>query len=266
MRLSRYLITEDKGPRSVSIPYEKADSLIKEKCGDIYDYYMNNGDLILRGLERMDDCLLINPSATERRSKGLKNYYTYIIDNHPKWSKFPKRSRSIICATNRIAASAFGRVFIVFPFNGSDIAQIAESDLWQAFRNDVGSLNQFTLVLDDLFEGMLNKVIKFDKTYQVFRKSIKELQEAFDENPDKFYDIVENIHAAASALEMWRRYRFKPGMDIWKYLLDRFNPPTGAKVVKAGDKLRPYSETWTDGKCVLMHESVWQTYGMGENK
>ena len=61
----------------------------------------NTEKLIFRGMKDSGDYLLIEGDKGGRQSAHTKNYYTMLLDQQLKDSKYPMRSKSIICTTNR---------------------------------------------------------------------------------------------------------------------------------------------------------------------
>jgi len=94
----------------------------------------STGHAIFKGLfsnkNTLSDIMLSDPKLIERKSQNTSNHYTVLLDNLPSWRNFPKRSRSLICATKKYIASGFGDVFLVLPFDGAKIAVCPTTDIW----------------------------------------------------------------------------------------------------------------------------------------
>jgi hypothetical protein len=139
MRLNELLSIEDKKkvwgdkPRSVAV-------------NNPLDFIQDNKQQLKIALERYkkgciiyripfeksgDDAMLSDPTVGTRVSANTLNYYTWIIDNSPDWKDYPKRSKSLICAS-------FSRYdnneYIVLPFNNPIIGTCPEYDMWYSFN------------------------------------------------------------------------------------------------------------------------------------
>jgi hypothetical protein len=67
----------------------------------------------------------------------------------PAWKSYPRRTRSIICLSNKIPPSDYGdETYYVFPINGARIAESSDDDFWKSgdlIKNRIGlSMEQFT--------------------------------------------------------------------------------------------------------------------------
>src|SRR5882762_7031765 len=94
---------------------------------------------IYRGLNGHEENILyVDPTNYTRRSANTDNYYTLLMDNLPSWSKFPKRSKSLICTTDSDNADTYGQVkgsvYVVLPLGNPIIACCDGEDLWDSFH------------------------------------------------------------------------------------------------------------------------------------
>ena len=93
--------------------------------------YLNAGKWLYRGFNA--DVGIMHgstASGTARKSKNTNNYYTLWMDNHPDFAKFPKRSRSFICSTNRNYAEEFGNAHLVVPKDTAIVGTTGKEDIW----------------------------------------------------------------------------------------------------------------------------------------
>ena len=103
----------------------------------------------------LSNLMLFNPKVIERESANTHNYYTWIIDSSPDWEEYPKRSKSLICATDPWICENFGeQTYRVIPFNGAKIGKCTETDFWNAFDLEE-ELGDSTISLDD-FNSNIN--------------------------------------------------------------------------------------------------------------
>lgn len=78
----------------------------------------------------------IDTNKMNRMSANTFNYYTLWMDNHPSWSKFPKRSKALVCSTNIITASQYARKSypqLIIPADSNKIGICSGDDLWFSF-------------------------------------------------------------------------------------------------------------------------------------
>jgi hypothetical protein len=246
MRFESYILTEN---RSEEIDEKNALKTIEKYCSKALNI-ANKGSKIFRGLGNNAITLFIDPVKFTRVSGNTANYYTLLIDNSPAWKEYPKRSKSIICATDHDVANHFGFVYLVLPYDGSKIGVCPHEDIWAA------TLEKYKYPLDG-FNGALQNFLNntlgidlddYDDTWKVFKEKIdnanKKLKEIF-KTKDKesvLASFNNNFHI---------KYNIKK--TFLNNLLSIVDPNgLGFKLVKAGDKLPSYNEVWTDGKSILV--------------
>lgn len=91
----------------------------------------------------------VEPTKGVRKSRNTQNYYTWLIDNSPRWAEYPKRSEGLICSTSFNTANSFGRGFAVVPEDNAKFGVSPGADFWISFKNvvlknlggDMASLN-----------------------------------------------------------------------------------------------------------------------------
>lgn len=80
---------------------------------------------------------LADPSTGTRKSQNAPNYYTVIMDNSPHFQKFPKRSKSLICSTDRDRALQYARsnysLYLMVPYNGVNVGVCRYDDIWESY-------------------------------------------------------------------------------------------------------------------------------------
>ena len=154
MKFSEFLIEENLGRRKI-ISREEAKETIRNNCMDMAKKYVNEKQGIFRGTWIKNDFLLGDSNNKIRKSANTENYYTLLIDNSPKWIKYPKRSESFICSSTENNASGYGTVYLVLPFDNTKIAICPENDFWNSFEYNLSkvfknfsyfSLNSFTII------------------------------------------------------------------------------------------------------------------------
>jgi hypothetical protein len=204
----------------------------------------------------------IDPKKGEPRvSASTSNYYTLIMDNSKKWSKYPKRSKSLICSVisgiNEIRSS----LYLVLPENGAKIGECQNADLWISFPNVDVTMNKWNKGVSFLLnmpnytdEKIENKLFKrgdFDKSYIDFKKACK-----------KFDNWVKNttmlsIKEIQSALfvryhhSVWiRKWKGEPIYEFFDNLLDP--QKNEFKLVNIHSLNKNNDEAWTDAKSLMI--------------
>ena len=149
MRFKGYILNEG---RSKLIYEDDAIYAIKSKCQGIVKA-MRKRHFLYRGVSGGSTFSYIEPKKHNRVSANTSNIYTLVIDNHPKWKGYPKRSKSIICANTPGGASSYGSVYHVFPVDGANYGICPQSDLWMSFMK---TLKVYTLL--EFNETILSKI------------------------------------------------------------------------------------------------------------
>ncbi len=124
--------------RSKPLDLDEAITLIKTHCSDALREERSNCR-IYRGINLDSDAAYFDPSqAQPRRSRNSDNFVTLIMDNSPPWKAYPKRSRSMICTNSLGKAMAYGHVYMVLPYNGTNIGVAPKYDIWEGFYDSTG--------------------------------------------------------------------------------------------------------------------------------
>ena len=101
--------------------------------------------LIYRKDEDRGDFLLVNPklSSQDRIAPyASKNYHNLLISNLESWKDWPRRNKSLICASSYRALSHGGGFikgpsvdYVIIPFDDTMVATGDRSDFWNCFPN-----------------------------------------------------------------------------------------------------------------------------------
>lgn len=187
---------------------------------------------------------VVDPSIITRVSPWASgNLHNLTLSNHPLWTKYPKRNKSIIFDFNVHVHG--GKTYVVIPENNAILAQCPKTDMWEAFPM---KLNMFfnqaikELLLDNL-EGFDLEVAQQD--YEYFMSCIDEL--------DKKEEILYR--------DFYAEKYIKPHKTV-KEAIEKFIDPdkNNFKTLKYAENFDLNTETnyegWTDAKCILVRESV----------
>ena len=236
MRFETYL-TEG---RSKPLKEEDFIKLIKSgKYDDAIKGFDKKQGILYRGV--MDSkhipYSIIDPTKGRlRRSANTSNEYTLLMDNLPEWKDYPKRSRSLICTTDKWYADGFGDLKIVLPVNGAKLGVCTSEDLWDSFMLIFPELRASEM---DSFNRRLQEIIgdDFDKNWTTLRKQINK----FDKGEVDFY-----------VSGQWQTLIDKHGslMKALRYLLDPKN--NEFYLSQIGNDLPRSGEVWTDSPCLLV--------------
>ena len=245
MRFKAFILQEN---RSKKITKEEAGQLLDKHCNKAIESY-ERGNRIYRGVNVLgsDEYRFIDPKKFKRKSKNTTNHYTELMDHLPSWSKYPKRSQSIICSTSYDYARAFGyETYSIFPYDGAKIGVCSSNDLWNSFNKitdysgyyDMNGFNRnLRIVMKDFlgvkklpsdFTQMKKIFVEFDKTM----KDDEIREQLFEEQP-----LYKDFYKG----------------DMRKFLDTIMSPDAnGFNLMKIGEQLPPNREVWTDSKSVMV--------------
>jgi len=170
-RFNAYILNEGRGK---PISKEEAIELIKKNCSGIVKSY-KTGDRIYRGAGGSDtEYQFIDPTKGKlRRSRNTRNYYTLLMDNLTPWKAYPKRSRSIVCSTDKYKAGGYGSLYIVLPYNNAKIGVCSNRDIWDSFKI-VRNLASFNRIVQHLISTEGKSIKDLDKNWKTLLANFKD--------------------------------------------------------------------------------------------
>lgn len=247
MRLYQY-ITEG---RSRQITKEDALELLNTKHSDAYKSKTH----IYRGISGSTlPFLYTNPQVGEpRQSKNTKNYYTLIIDNSSVWRNFPKRSRSLICTTDRDYSYSYGRPYNVYPENGAKIGICPYDDIWGSFEEFNGKISMPLDDMNDCIAQILDSVGLPPRivTYGSLVRCFEIIDDEKYSSPDKVKKSPYNRYPSRFN-DLYNAY-LESNKPFLKFMEDVLDPKRNKfDIAKIGDNLPEHREIWTDSPCVLI--------------
>jgi hypothetical protein len=209
-----------------------------------------------------------DPSSRERTSRNTRNFYTILFDNLPSWTKYPKRSRSLVCSTDPSRPRGYGQPFYLFPENGSKIGVCPSYDIWGSFDTVTNDYNLSSF--NDYFWMFLRDSMNaIDRSYPAEPKNFAEMVVYFDEIDKHKKYVVQFIKNEFGSTPDSVDFRYKafpvkeyintPSMKLIDYLDKMFDPEKNGFMLKTpGNSIPKNRETWTDSPCVMIHydESV----------
>lgn len=240
-------------------------SFIRKNCSKSI-WMFDNATPIWRG-ERQAQALLgndgvavIDTTKSERSSQNTRNWYTLILDNHPEYKDYPKRSQSIICTTNYKHARSYarGRVMAVIPFDTAKIGWVNARDIWYLPVNFDGaetfkSMNDFFNNLESLglSDTDWQSFIEFDrnlKSNETMRRIVS--------------DELSTLGVDDDDLENWMDNFLSHVLEIYDDVnLDLYTPEQLVRYSKFFTKNFESSskqfELWVGGKVLCLDEEVF---------
>ena len=241
MKFKQFLISEG---RSKQIPNYAASKLLEKNCQVAMDSWQYAP--IYRGIGSGFSYLYIDPKQGTRRSANTKNYYTLINDNSKAWSKYPKRSQSLICTTDVNYTSSYGKSYTVFPYDGAKIGVCPKDDYWKSFdegleNGNASALHEFNYDLNDIFKKHMN--------IQINDKTFKSITDAF-----KNFDLIVKDRQIVTFEIKYSWFNGYNGnlLELVNSILHPMN--NSFELKKIGDDLTrgEEREVWTDSKCILI--------------
>jgi len=256
MRFKSFIIEGNSGNRGVSISDDKAVKILRTKCKRSFGLWLKTDMSLFRGMDYKGDFYSIDPSKSVRVSQNTQNYYTLIMDNHPSWKGFPKRSKSIICTTYEYKAEQYGNKYHMFSYDGAAYGVAPEDDIWFSFGKTFGTTKPLGLINSDLngIAGYFRMPLPDVKGYPALLKILSDMGDRLSGEIEKFkgYEMPQGLQN--SLIAQWSK-NSKVRFDDW--FLSMFDPkPNGIyytkdlkKVLTTGKK---YKEVWTDSKTLLI--------------
>ena len=247
MRYKTFLMTEG---RSETLHETEAIRLIKENCTVAVKSNLNNKGKIHRGVNNNESFLFVDPkSAKPRRSANTKNYYTLLMDNMKSWKKYPKRSESLICSTNQ-RQFGYGFHFVVLPYDNAVLGVASKQDLWVSFEDiDTRDLSQFNNNIGTIMREL--DVSISDSSYLDVLNAFGEFDMSVSDNPE----VIDNL--INGGIKWLQGYKG----DLLKHMQKLLDPNRNDfELKKIGDKLPKDREVWTDSKCIMVSDRVFDEF------
>lgn len=254
MRFDYYLMEHQEYQtegRNTAISKDKAMKLISTKCSKILGYYKEGGQYIYRAGSRVSgEFALSQPAKFSRKSANTSNYYTLLMDNLPSWSRYPRRSKSIVCSNDKYTAAnySYGRSqYIVFPYDTCKIGICPDSDIWDSIPRIPG--------------------IRGIEEWESINSELEDIGGLSDNNWSDFkarVDSLDKNQEMASTNRVIRGWALSKFDTITDYLNDAMSPKKcGFRVVKPGDKIpaEGKNELWVgEADSVLVVSEYIETY------
>jgi hypothetical protein len=255
MKTFKQYIQEDSVTPIKSTPLDlrEAFKVIKKNCSDSL-WMFESKTPIWRGEKQQDSILgkdgvaIIDTTKSERKSQSMSNWYTLIIDNHPRYKEFPKRNQSLICTNNIKTAEAYGTPMAIIPFNNAKIGIVNEPDIWD--KTITMGDEEISLVRANSYFSMLKKFGLSDTNWKSFIDFNKKLKT--DENfRDSVKDSVKGKPIESlldDFINKVRKMYDDLGFDLLTPKQYEKRPTTSRE-----------TEMWIGGEVVCLRESIFKT-------
>lgn len=207
---------------------------------------------------------IIDTTGTNRRSKNGSNWYTLILDNHPEYKDFPKRSESLICSGEEYYASLYGankdtketNVYLVVPTNTAKIATINYIDIWDmnldVFGNNINvqELNDFFDELKDfgLNDGDWQSFYYLDK---LLKENDPQLYDTFAKAANKYLQIQ------TGDIPIFEHNFVNTIFKIYSLKNTKFELLTASKIRSSRDGYNR-NEIWISGEILVINNNKWK--------
>ena len=247
--------------------------------------FLNNPILITRGIDTFHDYFVGDPTEVKRKSIGTKNFYTLIMDNHPNWKGFPKRSKSFICTLGKTHMGGTSD-YIVIPEDNSIFGVCPSSDIYLSFNI---SVSQFTSSIGDFYKNfygyMRNEKNKYktikkvldDDDYNKFKKQINQLNKHLSTiDREEILHIMNQHWLSSNFISMMKDAKYKDNIwndDLFRLITKKFSPTTITsndqtfelleyKDLKNADRsienIDGRREIWTESPCLFVKINSWK--------
>lgn len=223
--------------------------LIKENC--------DTSKLIYRGMSDGDDFYKITGENGGRKSANTSNHYTIILDHFiaQKNSKYPLRSKSIICTDDYDFAENFNEtVYVILPFKDTILGRVNDIDMWSKKIN-IGPIKIDIEYLNDMYHSL-------DITSSSYEAFIKDLETLLDADKVKDKNYHEDDLSYSDALEyIYLAFDFD-SKNVRPYIEKAYGLDT-LKFTFVTPKTNPHNapatEYWIGGPCAAVKYSEWKS-------
>lgn len=262
MLVNEILFEEDKYGRTRSLTIEEARALMPRLQVAIHKVSENNQ--IYRGSPNSEQIVYTDPTTVERKSRNTSNEYTLLFSHIlPSWSKWPKRSRSLICseiysyARGYTHGSGKAEPFIVMPLDNPKIAICPHSDFWASFKIKPDALNS---ILRDMFAEARQLSDQLPDTTTA--DGIANMLKAFDDMDSQAKEtIFHNVRDGNSfyARQIEQVIKMLESGNAIAALSQFFDPAkNGFELVDYNNyKSTSNNEVWISAPCVLLRPAAF---------
>jgi hypothetical protein len=239
--------------KSTQLDLQEAVEVIKKNCSDSL-WMFESKTSIWRGEKQQDSILgkdgiaIVDTTRSERKSASASNWYTLIIDNHPKYKDYPKRSKSLICTNNIETAEAYGPPMAIIPFNSAKIGVVNAPDIWD--KTTTMGDEEMDLLRTNSYFNILREFGLSDTNWQSFIDFDKKLK-----TDESFRDSVENSVKGKPLEDLLDDFVNKVRKMYDDLGFELLNPKQYEKRPTTSRE----TEMWIGGEVVCLRESIFKT-------
>lgn len=214
------------------------DSVLRTHCSEAMETMKTSP--LWRGFQRKKDSIFtFDPSTGTRASENTSNYYTLLMDNSPYMQGWPKRSKSLICTTDPNTAGNYGKVYAIFPYNGTKLAVCPRGDLWDTIVK-LPELDKTKASWDDI-NGIMYRLGFTDKSYEAIVKHSKS---------PKFLKLIKDFpNVPADNFISWLQEKMAPENVYFDLVSVATWSPDYIK-----------REVWFSGPCVAIEKEIYEDW------
>ena len=238
------------------------DKLVEILRNGYSEYFRSQSEyVIFRGATPTSSVgIIVNPKVEGRASANTTNEYTLLMSNDPLWSKYPKRSESIICSTSEMGSSSYGRLYMVIPPDSFRFGVVPASDVWYGFEHGISNLDfsymdQFNNALRNMiFKIFPDANLNMINTYEGLKKALEEIT----------YETLKTTSTDRNRLYEFIRNKLKtnPNINAYDVVMNEILHPekNGFWVLNSNTEFSKLpdatSEIWTDNTCILINSDA----------
>lgn len=213
---------------------------------------------IYRGDKTLSDNSLISTAGSTRKSTGIENYHTAIMDNTPSMKGFPKRGSSLIASTSVRSARFYSHnVFCIVPFDNAKVAVCHTDDIWGALISFMGVKHKTITGINEIFSKA-----KIEDSWEGIKKFAKELAGDGPEAEKALADLknaCELYSITGTNLDVTLQ---RAKEDFMGEIDKMFSPSETGFNWRYGRDLEsvlsPFSELWIEGEMVAIEPEVYK--------
>lgn len=232
---------------------------IKTNCSEALEQAIS-GTRIHYATSSNVEMALLRPTASTSPDDDY-DLLNDLLDNAPEWSKFPKRSNSIICSTASEAASSEDTVYVVLPVNGAKIGVCSDDHYYTSFnrlekRYGVKDAGEFEKRFKALVESV-NNFVHEQNPSEWNIEGIRQICGMFD----NIQKTVKGVHEFETYYNTTTddnisRWTKNYSGSLFKDVMDAIDPElNGFKCVKVSEKLEKDKEVWFTNECYLVSKA-----------
>ncbi len=252
MKLAELLEAAVKPIKIKSVSVDKAISVLNEHCKDAL-WMLEKNRPIWRGFipaaRPSSSFSIVDLSKSERKSQNTSNYYTILLDENPynRAEGLPKRSKSLICSTDKKYAARYGPLYAAIPFDGVKIGCVNKKDMWDTkvrlfrIQDTIDQYNHFFKML---------RIEQSIESFENFAKQVSKSSGTLEKCIGKYWYSAKLAKEEKALIQA----------DFMDYLFKAYSTKKTKHTIATTATLNQEQnqEVWFSDKCVLVEEDTWE--------